>query len=348
MASKDLYSSLQKIASESMTSSTKADNIDTEMVDAQDIAKISSVKQLAERMYPNDKSRQLYYLKKNVDIAGMSNAARNEYWKTYETIHPRGRDGATSDLVNTTLNEVGMISGVSNKEFFLRDRMASVPPWASAALEPELAKVSTVVATANFSKANQVYTKTVQDKLGKFLTSADLDPDVSVDQHTADFLKLEQMNLFDVASVVNGRIGAYDPSGKFVPGFGIDSRSRVMPNDPYGSPSAAEQTIVKDTAAQPIKEAIETKIYSQRKDIARQEVQSAMQATKLLETGHYSIDRWNEAFSINPESDPMSQIQRGLKGEIAAGRIKNEKDLEESIYTAMSKYPSMFGELNNG
>jgi hypothetical protein len=158
---------------------------------------------------------------------------------------------------------------------------------------------------------------------------------------------MEQLNLFDVASVSNGRIGAHDQSGQFVPGFAIADRKQIFPKDVYGTPSVAEQVIVRDTATKPIKDAVETRIINQRSSISRQERLSAMEATKLLETGHYSMDRWGEAFSINPEASKEDQISRGLKGEITAGRIKSNKDLIEGIYTAMTKYPTMFGDLNN-
>ena len=97
-----------------------------------------------------------------------------------------------------------------------------------------------------------------------------------------------------------------------------------------------------------IKEAIENKIYSQRSVISSQEKQSAMEVSKLLEAGHYNIDRWNEAFAVNPESSSKDQVYRGLRGEITSGRIKTTKELTESIYTAMSKYPNMFGDTTNG
>jgi hypothetical protein len=71
-----------------------------------------------------------------------------------------------------------------------------------------------------------------------------------------------------------------------------------------------------------------------------------MESTKLLEQGFYTLDRCGEAFSINAESSPQDQIIRGLKGEIASKRITNEQELAESIYTAMTKYPNMFGDLN--
>lgn len=346
MAKKDLYSSLQQIATE--TNITMVDAVNTEdMIDKQDIAKINQITELATKMYPTNAQNRFNYWKNNNSLDSLSNNSRNYFWKEYEKMHPSGKDGAVSDFINTSLIELNNISGVSSKEFFLRDRMANSPEWARTALAPELAKLSTVVATANFSKASQVYSNTLSGKVNKFLMDNELDPDVSTDQHSSDFMKLEQMNLFDVASVVNGRIGIYNQSGTFVPSFGLQDRKQAMPNDPYGAPSFAEQVLVKDTATQPIKEAIENKIYSQRSVISRQEKQSAMEVSKLLESGHYNIDRWNEAFAVNPESSAKDQVYRGLRGEIAAGRIKTTKELTESIYTAMSKYPNMFGDTTN-
>ena len=130
-----------------------------------------------------------------------------------------------SDFINVTLNEVGLINGVSNKEFLLRDRISNSPPWAQEILGPELAKYSTSVANANFSKASQVYSKSLGEKLNKFMINVALDPDVSVEQHTADFLRMEQLNLLDVANVVNGRVGAYDGTGQFIPGFAVENRN---------------------------------------------------------------------------------------------------------------------------
>lgn len=347
MPDKDLFASLQKIASESINNQTSTnDTGNQELMTKQDIQKISSTADLAQKMYPNNKQNQFNFWKKNIDITGMSNDARNEYWKTYEQMHPRGRDGAQSDFVNTTMYELGLVHGVSNKEFMLRERIANSPPWAQAALGPELAKYSTVVANANFSKANQVYINNLTNKINKFMVSAPLDPDVATDQHTADFLKMEQMNLLDVGQVVNGRVGAYDHTGQFVPGFAITDRNQIFPNDPYGTPSAAEQIIVKQSAAQPIKDAIELNLINQRSSISRQERQTAMHATNLLESGHYPVERWGEVFAINPESEPYQQILRGITGEINSGRIKTRQDLTETIYTAMTKYPNMFGEAN--
>jgi len=346
MAKKDLMSSLQQIASESVSGAVVITTKEQELIDKQDIAKIKQVSEVASKMYPNNPVSRFNYWKKNINVDGMSNNARNEYWQTYQNIHPRGIEGAQSDFVNVTLNEVNLIGGVSNKEFFLRDRIDNSPAWARTVLEPELAKLSTTVANANLSKANQVYSKSLSDKINNFILQNDLDPDVSVEQHTADFVRLEQLNLFDVANVINGRIGIYGQNNQFIPGFAVENRQQVFPKDQFGAPSFAEQVLVRDSAINPIKQAVDMKLSAQRSVISMQERQSAMEATKLLEQGFYALDRWGEAFSINAESNPQDQIIRGLKGEIASKRITNEQELAESIYTAMSKYPTMFGDLN--
>ena len=346
MAKKDLMSSLQKIASESVSGTIAISTKEQELIDKQDIAKIKQVSEVAFKMYPNNPVSRFNYWKKNINVDGMSNNARNEYWQTYQNIHPRGIEGAQSDFVNVTLNEVNLINGVSNKEFFLRDRIDNSPAWARTVLEPELAKLSTTVANANLSKANQIYSKSLSDKINNFILQNDLDPDVSVEQHTADFVRLEQLNLFDVANVINGRIGIYGQNNQFIPGFAVENRQQVFPKDQFGAPSFAEQVLVRDSAINPIKQAVDMKLSAQRSAISMQERQSAMEATKLLEQGFYTLDRWGEAFSINAESNPQDQIIRGLKGEISSKRITNEQELAESIYTAMSKYPTMFGDLN--
>ena len=346
MAKKDLMSSLQKIASESVSGEVVISTKEQELIDKQDIAKIKQVSEVASKMYPNNPASRFNYWKKNINVDGMSNNARNEYWKTYQNIHPRGIEGAQSDFINVTLNEINLIRGVSNKEFFLRDRIDNSPAWARTVLEPELAKLSTTVANANLSKANQVYSKSLSDKINNFILQNDLDPDVSVEQHTADFVRLEQLNLFDVANVINGRIGIYGQNNQFIPGFAVENRQQVFPKDQFGAPSFAEQVLVRDSAINPIKQAVDMKLSAQRSAISMQERQSAMEATKLLEQGFYTLDRWGEAFSINAESNQQDQIIRGLKGEIASKRITNEQELAESIYTAMSKYPTMFGDLN--
>ena len=123
---KDLFSSLQKIAAEAKGSISTNDTGNEKLIDSQDISKIQNATQIANDMYPDHAAKRFDYWKKSVSLDGMSNNARNEYWKTYEKMHPRGLDGAKSDFINVTLNEVGLVNGVSNKEFLLRDRISKL------------------------------------------------------------------------------------------------------------------------------------------------------------------------------------------------------------------------------
>ena len=349
MAKKDLYSSLQKIASESVGGNPTAKTEDAkELILKEETAKLTQVKQLAERMYPNSKDNQFAYWKKNTDISSLSNETKKEYWKFYQELNPRGFESTKDDFINVTKRELSQIYGVTSKEFFLRDRISNSPDWVKPILEEELAKVSTIVANANYNKSAQVYAKDVQNRATMFLSNVSLDPDISIDDHTNDLVKLEQLNLMDVATVLNGRAGVFNEAGAFVPSFAINNRSDIFKADAYGAPSVAEQMKVKDVSLPYFKKAIEESIYMNRATIKTQERTSELEATKLLEQGNFNIDRWGEAFSMLPEADPQEQIIRGIKGEISAKRVNTYKELAQTVYAAMNQYGNMLGENQNG
>lgn len=349
MAKKDLYSSLQQIATESIVGPAAAKAPDAnKLITMEETAKIDSITKRASSMYPNSPEDRFTYWKKNTDITGLSNEAKQYYWKAYQQMNPRGFEGTKEDFVNVTARELNQITGVTAKEFFLRDRIANSPDWVKPLLEPELAKISTVVANANYNKSAQVYANDVRGRSKVFLSKAQLDPDTAIDDHTNDLVRLEQLNLLDVADVVNGRAGVRKDDGTFVPSFAIKDRSDIFKNDIFGSPSAAEQLKVKETATSYFKEAVEESIYMNRNQIKQQERTSEMESIRMLEEGKFTIDRWGEAFSMVPESDKREQIIRGIKGEIAAKRVSSYKDLAQTIYTAMSQYGDMLGDMENG
>lgn len=346
MATKDLYQSLAEIAKQSVNIVPTEDP--NKQIIKRETDQIKKMADLASKMYPQNKDTQFEYFKKNVNISGMTNEAKDFYWNQYQKINPRGLEGTRQDYINITARELDMISGVSKKEFFLRNKLATAPAWVKDVLEPELAKLSTVVANANYSKATKVYEEDVKVRSNAFLSNANLDPDVSIEDHTTDLVKLEQMNLFDVAAVVNGRAGVYNKQNQFVPGFAIEGRNQIIPDDPYGSPSAEEQLRIRETTTPYFKSAVERKLYSNQSVINREEQMSAMMASKMLEDGKFTIDRWSEAFSMNPEASPQDAIMRGIRGEIKSKRVQTYQDLAQTIYTAMNTYGNMFGVNNNG
>jgi len=349
MAKKDLYASLQQIASQSVGGNSLANTQDAkDIIIKEETAKLMQVKTLAERMYPNSKENQFNYWKKNTDISSLNNDTKKTYWKFYQELNPRGFESTKDDFINVTKRELNQIYGASAKEFFLRDRISNSPDWVKPILEGELAKISTVVANANYNKSAQVYAEDVKTRASMFLSKASLDPDISIDDHTSDLVKLEQLNLFDVAIALNGRVGAYNEQGTFVPSFAINNRSDIFKTDMYGAPSVAEQMKVKDVSLPYFKKAVEESIYMNRATIKTEERTSELEATKLLEQGNFTLDRWGEAFSMLPETDPKEQIIRGIKGEISAKRVNSYQELAQTVYAAMNQYGNMLGDTNNG
>lgn len=152
----------------------------------------------------------------------------------------------------------------------------------------------------------------------------------------------------DVAKIVNGRVGVYGSENQaFIPGFAIKDRNEVFPSDIYGAPSAEEQLKVKETVSPYFKEAVENNIYSSRRTISREEQQANELTSKMLEEGKFTLDRWQEAFSINPEAKAQDQILSGIRGEISSKRVKSYSDLAQTIFSALNNYGSMLGVNNN-
>lgn len=347
MAKKDLYATLQSIAQQSLGTQQPTEEASKKIVQTE-IETIKKSLANAQSMYPLDTDKRFQYWKKTVNLSGLTQEAKNFYWNEYGKLDPKGTEGAKKQFLNVTRNELNSIVGSANKEFFLRDKLATAPEWVKKDLEPELAKISTVVANSNFSKATKVYEKDAKERINTFLFKANLDPDVSIEDHANDMIKLEQLNLMDVAKIVNGRVGVYGSENQaFIPGFAIKDRNEVFPSDIYGAPSAEEQLKVKETVSPYFKEAVENNIYSSRRTISREEQQANELTSKMLEEGKFTLDRWQEAFSINPEAKAQDQILSGIRGEISSKRVKSYSDLAQTIFSALNNYGSMLGVNNN-
>jgi hypothetical protein len=152
-----------------------------------------------------------------------------------------------------------------------------------------------------------------------------------------DMLKLEQMNLMEMASVMNGRVGIMKDGRSFVPAFGMTDSEQIV-KDAAIAPSIEEQTVVQELARLPIKTAVADNVTSSRIKIKGQEETTKNIAQQQLRTGKYNMDQWDKAFSIMPDVPMQDKVMLGLRGEITSGRIKTEKQLAQSIYQAISTY----------
>lgn len=334
---KNWLEELQNIATQTVgpvqTNPATADDI----VNQSAVQKVNQITELASKMYPEDMNSRFDFWKSRLDVGQLPQGGKQAYWNTYQTMHPEGIDGATRDFVTTTRKELDYIPGMAEKEFFLRERIAQTPDWAKKQLEPILAEVSTTVANANYNKAQQVYASDLQTRVNAFLSNQQLDPDVAIDDHVNDMLKLEQMNLMEMASIMNGRVGIMKDGRSFIPAFGMTDSEQIV-KDAAIAPSLEEQFVVREIGLQPIKNAVTTNIVAGRSQIKTQEVTSKNIAQQYLRTGKYDMFSWDKAFSMMPDVPLQDKISLGLRGEITAGRIKTEKQLAQSIYMALSKY----------
>lgn len=338
MTTKDLYADLQRIATQAgPISETKADGIDDVMADY-DTRRVQDITNIANNMYPEDLKAKFSFWKSKLDSSTLAPKAKEVYWKTYETMHPEGKVGAKRDFVDITKRELEVISGLSGKEFFLRERLTNTPAWARKELDPILGELSAIVANSNYSKSQQVYMQDLDARIGKFMVSADLDPDIPSETHTADAVRLEQLNLMSLGKVQQGRLGVYNEKGVFFPAFGIKDRKEIFANETAGSPSIQEQSVIRDLSPNIIRKAVEGNLAVRRNKIQAQERTSTTVASKYLREGVFNMEKWDVAFSMLPETTIQDKIKMGLQGEISSGRIKSEKELVRSIYQTMAKY----------
>lgn len=338
---KNLFEELQRMATQSVgpvqTNPATADDI----VNQSAVQKVNQITELASKMYPEDMNSRFDFWKSKLNVGELPQGGKQAYWKTYESMHPEGIDGATKDFVTITKKELDFIPGMAEKEFFLREQITKSPDWAKKQLEPILAEVSTTVANANYNKAQQVYMSDLQTRVNAFLSNQQLDPDVAIDDHVNDMLKLEQMNLMEMASVMNGRVGIMKDGRSFVPAFGMTDSEQII-KDAAIAPSLEEQFVVREIGLQPIKEAVTNNISSSRSKIKTQEITSKNIAQQYLRQGKYDMFSWDKAFSMMPDVPMQDRVIMGLQGEIDAGRITNEKQLAQAIFMATEKYKSGF------
>jgi hypothetical protein len=209
----------------------------------------------------------------------------------------------------------------------------------------DLQNFSTRNSDINLNKSKQVYKDDLTRRLNK-LSSKELDPDVPEEAHTDDLLKLERMNLLDVANAINGRFGVANKEGNFVPAFDLQDRTQVFPNDLYGTPSTDEQLMIDELAPEFIKNYVKGNVAKQRTKINLDNKASEGVAASMLETGALSPDKWNEAFSMFSKPEYQTLIEKGMMGEINSGRVKTQDDLIKTLYMAMSQYKGLLGDEN--
>ena len=344
----DKLSKLQQLATGSVyTGKTSYENV-SEIRASKLKDKLNKMEKEIVEMYPKNKQKVFEtWIQATKDFPMPTSSFKEYYWNKYLNLHPENKKTAKEELINRTASELQLIQTPQEKEHYLRDKVSRWPEWLTSEFKDDLQNYSTRVSDSNLNKSKQLYKDNLSKRLVN-LSNKELDPDVSEESHIDDLLKLERMNLLDVADVLNGRFGVSNKEGTFIPSFDLQDRTQVFPQDPYGSPTTDEQLMIDDLAPDFIRQYVKGNVSNQRAKINMDNKATEALAASMLETGSLTPDKWSEAFSMISKPSYMDLIKRGMMGEVESGRVKSNEDIVKTIYMALSQYKDLLGEPSNG
>jgi hypothetical protein len=343
----DKLNKLQQIASGNQYSGESSYDISTKLNSKKLKEKLNKIETEVKKMYPNNQEKIFEtWVEATKNFKFPTEDFKEYYWSKYLDLNPVDTTKAKESLIKKTEVELNNLNSPTEKEYYLRDKVSRWPKWLVEEFKDDLQNFSTRNAETNLNKSKLVYRDNLVSRLSN-LANKELDPDVPEEAHIDDLLKLEKMNLMDVADSINGRFGVADKNGSFVPAFDLNDRNQVFPNDIYGAPSIDEQLIIDELAPEFIKKYVSGNLNKQRTKINLDNKTSEGVALGLLETGALTPDKWNEAFSMFAKPEYTSLITKGMQGEIESGRVKTQDDLIKTLYMALSQYKDLLGEDTN-
>lgn len=337
----NMLSQLQKIAVEKVGTNNTFDT-SSKITSEQETNSLNEIFDTAKEMYPQDFKKASEYVLKTVQPNKMSTNGIKNYWTMFDTKFPDYADSIKTQILTSINQNLDSKTNDSEKEFYLRDIITTLPSWAADNFYPKLAQVSMNVANSNMSKATQLY-KSELDKRMDSIRYSNLDPEVANSVHVDDILKLETLNMLNSARVVNGRVAVITEDGTVVLANELKDRTEVFGKTNTGSPSIHEQVEIEKLSRDIITKAVNTSLSKTREEVTKQNNSISFETRMNLEKGMFTIDEWDTAFSTINTTNIESAITAGLRGEINAGRVKTNRDLQETLFTVLKKYKDILG-----
>jgi len=340
----ELYNQLQSMATNSVYSGQST--LDTVNSKKESILKdtLNTLESNLQTLYPDNKQKQFdSWMKETKDISIPTQKFNEYYWNKTLDLHPQGRDAAKESLIRRTEQELNMFQTPSEKEFFLRDKLSKFPAWLTKEFSGDVQNLSFRNANSNLNKSKALYRDDLSQRLSA-MNGKELDPDVGIDAHVNDLLKLEQMNLLQVADSINGRFGVVNKTGAFVPAFDLKDQENILG---ASSPGINEQLMISELSPPLIKDYVTGNLNLQRNKINLENRAAEGVAGMLLDQGKLTPDKWGEAFSMFSKPNYASLITRGMHGEIAAGRIKTNDDLSRTLFSVVNQYKDFLGDTTD-
>jgi uncharacterized protein YacL (UPF0231 family) len=149
--------------------------------------------------------------------------------------------------------------------------------------------------------------------------------------------------MLNSARVVNGRVAVITEDGTIVLANELKDRTEVFGKTNTGSPSVHEQVEIEKLSRDIITKAVNTSLSKTREEVTKQNNSISFETRMNLEKGMFTIDEWDTAFSTINTTNIESAITAGLRGEINAGRVKTNRDLQETLFTVLKKYKDILG-----
>lgn len=273
----------------------------------------------------------------------VDNSNRNKYWEIALQLFPGSVEQA-KDFLKNHINAKSKGDSYQ-EEISLRNLATKIPDWAVDEVKPRIDFLQSQNANQNLMKAINLYKKNLTSRLDK-LTENPLDLDVPEEEHVKDFLKLEGLNLLDVAKVENGRLITANDKGIIVPAFQIEDRKQVLKKDPNGTPLPSEMDVIYKVAPDLIREAVSKNLQKSKELVNLGNKAASASAMNMLESGSLDVPNWGEAFSIINNLEPDTVLRSAIKGSSKKNPYRSVNDIVSHVMEIEKTYPDLISEIN--
>lgn len=243
----------------------------------------------------------------------------DDVWDFAESNFPGSRDQAREWLKNEVSTSTNSQDPAIN-DISLRENLAKSPSWLAEEMMPAVEQNAATVSNQNMTKAKNVYQKTVLGKLQN-IDLSELDPDVAIEEHINDIVRLEAAGLANGISVVNGRFAAVSQNGQLVPAFSLNYDNSAIGD----GPEIEEMYEILHPVIKPL---IESAVSSSRSKMGLNNRAARGAAINMLSSGQMPISEWQNALSLLGDVDGV--VDAGIKG-IAKPSMTDEEILSASV-----------------
>lgn len=253
----------------------------------------------------------------------ISEDTANQFWEYAKNQFP-GTEDEAKDFIRKDFDSSVDSKDIAIKEQKMKNELGKYPSWLRSEKIPELDITGAAVSSQNLTKTKLLYKKVLEDKLNK-LNLTELDPDVPVEVHVDDLLKLELFNQLDAAQVVNGRLFVNN-GNESVPAFSLTEAEEDL-----GPEAEIIYSIAPDIFAQSVSTAIQN---SQENQGISNRASSGL-ALNMLQNGDLPVEEWGSAMSLlgNPDS-----IEKGFNGLVRKDPYMTDEDVDFNVNLASDLY----------